>query len=842
MKKNIAVMMSFLLCVTVTLSACGGKKDEDTPAFSQTTDMPQQTQGTNEPDDVGAAPLIAGADKDASPFVGVKRIGDELPVSRGLVSKMLALAYKGKASIDGLPRFIDFADTQADKWYDRYINSAISEGLMTGGGTEFFPDTALTLEQAQILLDKLNPDNKIKMVINDENRQKPISYALWVDLYYQLLQSLSGGKSVSEAFGIEVDDTVVLVTPETFSGLKPYNIITDGGSLSCAGYSFEQYVDKSVRIFKKDGEVVAILGIQSETPTIYSALITARTNESITIFSGGAERTYAFKTDQTQEGDICDIVISGKDAVKVTAYAQKMGGTIVKVTSGFIELAEYGRFNLGENFKIYSTASGKALWRYSGNLTVGTDIAQYVLYNGNIIAAIITKTAKPENIRVAISKTGFSGYVHDTVELTGTTDYTVTDGSNTKTYKAGDIYSVTAPMDNGGKTYHRVIIKPSSPGGKIQICSIRKNWENNKAPEYRGTIELILEAGGYCVVNELSLEEYLYAVVPSEIPTGFGLEALKVQAITARSYAYNQFYANRYARYGANVDDSVSCQVYNNISENAVSIQAVDETANKFLAYRGEVISANFFSTSAGVTANSGEVWASNGKPFPTDTPVYLSSVKQYTAGDYGDLSNEDNAAAFFKDTSVKSYDDGFSWFRWNVTMTGKEIETAINTNLRTRYNASPNLITTLQGGIYRSVPIESIGTLKDMQVITRGSAGNIVKLKIVGSTATIMVETEYNIRMLIPPVQYVAGGKAIELNRLNATPVNNYSIMPSAFFVFDKTLDSSGNISGVVFYGGGNGHGVGMSQNGVKGMIDAGFNCEQILRHYYKGTEIITQ
>lgn len=841
MKRHIFSAIAVLMCLSIILPACNAKKEEDVPVFSQPDDdiFAQNPAGS---DNTGEAALIAGGGENGSLFSDITRIGDELPVSRALVSKMLALTFKSKANIDGLPRFIEFTDVQEGKWYDRYINTAISEGLMSGGGTEFYPDAALTLEQAQILLDKLDPDNKIKMVVNDENRNKPISYELWVDLYCQLLQNLSGGKSIYEAFGIYSDDVVVMVTPETFSELKPYNMITDTGALSYAGYSFEQYIDKSVRILEKDGEVIAALGIRSETPNIRSALIVGMTDENITVFSGGAERTYAFKSDETLEGDICDIMISGKNALKVTAYAQKIGGTIVKVTSSSVELEEYGRFNTSEHFKIYSTVSSKALWKRSSNLTVGTDIAQYVIYNGEIVAAVITKTAKLDNIRVAVSKTGFKGYIHDSVSLTGTTDFVVTDGDSTTLYKAGDVYSVTTPMDNDGKMYQRVSVKPVSTDGKIQITSIKRNWPGDESPKYRGRIELILEPSGYSIVNELSLEEYLYAVVPSEIPTNFGLEALKVQAITARSYAYNQFYTNGYARYGANVDDSVSCQVYNNIPENAASIQAVDETKGQFLAYRGDIISANFFSTSAGVTANSGEVWAANGKSFPSSSPAYLSSVKQYTEGDYGDLSKEENAAAFFKDTTVKSYDDGFSWFRWNVTMTGKEVEAAINANLKTRYNASPNLITTLTDGIYRSVPVETIGTLRDMEVVQRGEAGNIIKLKIIGTEATVMVEAEYNIRMLITPVQHVSGGKAIEISRLNAASVSNYSLMPSAFFVFDKTFDDNGNISGVVFYGGGNGHGVGMSQNGVKGMIDAGYNCEQILKHYYKGTEIIRQ
>jgi stage II sporulation protein D len=57
---------------------------------------------------------------------------------------------------------------------------------------------------------------------------------------------------------------------------------------------------------------------------------------------------------------------------------------------------------------------------------------------------------------------------------------------------------------------------------------------------------------------------------------------------------------------------------------------------------------------------------------------------------------------------------------------------------------------------------------------------------------------------------------------------------MPSAFFVFDKRYNELGALNSVVFYGGGYGHGAGMSQYGVTGMIDAGYTLVDILKYYY--------
>ena len=83
---------------------------------------------------------------------------------------------------------------------------------------------------------------------------------------------------------------------------------------------------------------------------------------------------------------------------------------------------------------------------------------------------------------------------------------------------------------------------------------------------------------GIAVINELDIEEYLKCVVPSEMPVSYGVNALKCQAVCARSYAYTQLENNYYGEYGAHVDDSVAFQVYKNTNINEDSSKAVDET------------------------------------------------------------------------------------------------------------------------------------------------------------------------------------------------------------------------------------------------------------------------
>ncbi len=150
-----------------------------------------------------------------------------------------------------------------------------------------------------------------------------------------------------------------------------------------------------------------------------------------------------------------------------------------------------------------------------------------------------------------------------------------------------------------------IVVIPDS-GGKIRVESVNKQYGH---PEYRGIFEIDLVDKALHIINELPLEEYLYSVVPSEMPTEYQKEALKAQAVCARSYAIKQMAGKRLAALGAHVDDSVSFQVYNNLREDAASIAAVNETKGQVVFAENQVAETYFYSVSAGVSAGIKEVW-----------------------------------------------------------------------------------------------------------------------------------------------------------------------------------------------------------------------------------------
>lgn len=138
---------------------------------------------------------------------------------------------------------------------------------------------------------------------------------------------------------------------------------------------------------------------------------------------------------------------------------------------------------------------------------------------------------------------------------------------------------------------------------------------------YRGETKLIHDGSDLTVVNKVALEDYLYSVVGGEMPTSWPLEALKAQAVAARSYAlYERDRAqNRYY----DLKSTTASQVYKGIaSETATTHEAVNSTQGEVLTYQGKVILAAFHSSSGGYTENVEDVWT---RPLP-----YLRSVVDY--------------------------------------------------------------------------------------------------------------------------------------------------------------------------------------------------------------------
>ncbi len=763
-------------------------------------------------------------------------VGDDVPVTRGQVSKILALTYLTKAEIYGQEPTIIFQDLEEDIWYYHYANAVANLGIIKGDGIHFRGEDNLTIKEAQYIIDNLSGGMGTKLNVTANNEDKPISYGLWTEIYSSLLENTRDNQTLKEKFGIEVKTPIVLGTNKYNSTIGEKHTITNEGILGTEGQNLDLFLDKRIKIYEKNGELVTILSVEDDAPTIKNAYLVNYDINSITIFISGITRIYKVTNgyEQNLSNNLCDITIENGNAKALSVYTESISDIVMSYDDSIIEFKENDFMDLDEEFKVYSNINNSLKTVGTNKVPLGNNVGKFIINNNKIIGMIIDKEDLPDKIRVGISTSGFSSVIHKEISITSSSDFTISDKNGSNSYVKGEV--ITVNEENFDQLFgsHRIYLTNENDG-KWEVKSINRNWSNKETPKYRGDMEISKVEDGFILTNVVTMDEYLYAVVPSEMPTLYGVEAAKIQAITARSYAYNQYYSNRLTKYGVNVDDSVNFQVYNNTPENPVSMEAVDATQGMCITSNGRVINAYFFSTSGGGTANSGDVWNTGGGGTPTE----FTGKSQVNTDKYGDLSLEENAKVFFMDKDIDAYEKNSKWFRWNVTMDKEEISTSINKLIESRYNHNKNNILTKQlDGSYKSEQVTSVGLVTDIKVLKRGTYGNIIELEVVGTEKTVKIISEYNIRALLKPYQHIEGKNAIVLETNNGT-VNNYTLLPSSFFTMDITYDDNNNMSSVKFYGGGNGHGVGMSQTGAYEMLNSGKTVEEVLKHYYTGIEI---
>ena len=318
----------------------------------------------------------------------------------------------------------------------------------------------------------------------------------------------------------------------------------------------------------------------------------------------------------------------------------------------------------------------------------------------------------------------------------------------------------------------------------------------NGAP-YRGIAEVIRNStGALAGVNQLPMEQYLYGVVPRELPpVPYGeMEAQKAQAVAARTYAMSGL--GKRAADGYDLLPTTSDQVYGGYAaEHPVSNQAVDETAGIVAMYDGKLIQALFSSTSGGFTANNEEVYNS-------DPIAYLRGVPDAQRG--AALEHVPTLEVFMRHanpTSLRAAKEGdfeadwSRYHRWTFEWSADEISAVVS-----------------------DFAGRDVGTVHAINVTERGPSGRVMRIEFVTDEGTF-VDTKDRIRS--------------SLKYINASGTMS-SLLSTLFFIEPVTDRKTGEI-GFVAHGGGWGHGVGLSQTGAVGMAEKGATFDEILRHYYR-------
>jgi stage II sporulation protein D len=219
----------------------------------------------------------------------------------------------------------------------------------------------------------------------------------------------------------------------------------------------------------------------------------------------------------------------------------------------------------------------------------------------------------------------------DQVVVGSSTPAVIKDGSGQVLAQMPAQGAMTAEAEAGGVAIDRwqagqVWIEPSDNGYVfIGADTATGKW-------YRGRTLVVPTSGGLTAVNYVDLEHYLYSVVGAEMPVSWAPEALKAQAVAARSYALFQRQSS--ANTVFDVGDTTTWQVYGGVNKEASStISAVEATRGQVLTYNGQIIQAVFHSSSGGYTENVEDVWT---QPLPylravqdfdQDAPVYQWAV-----------------------------------------------------------------------------------------------------------------------------------------------------------------------------------------------------------------------
>ncbi len=584
---------------------------------------------------------------------------------------------------------------------------------------------------------------------------------------------------------------------------------------------------------------------------------------TLTFLWNGISFSYPIESDVSPYlGEIADVTLKDGYVEGLGLKTSSVKAKVLSVSDTYIELEGIGTLEFTEGFQVYAVYD-EPVSQTKESIVLGYDTQEFVLEDGKVCAALTVEKFEADQIRVLLKTTGFEYIFHESVSVSCDGDYIIECGDSEILVNAGEMTSFS--QDSLYFADGKISIYPVNEG-EISISSITRS---GAVPSYEGVLELRTYDEGIVIVNELDLEDYLKRVVPSEMPASYGIEAAKVQAVCARSYAYRQIQNNTsefgtYSEYGAHVDDSTSFQVYNNSGENELSTEAVLATAGEVIAYNGSVIGTYYFSTSCGVTTDI-SIWNDNASAAPyliakevsvasalasvgsTVVSVDATTENVTTENDSTetvaadsllslDLTDEATFASFIKITDPDALEADYAWYRWNFTISLADLSERINNKLA----AKPSLVYVLQddGSFVKADATSSvnIGEVVSMEVTERGSGGIVSELLITGTSGTVKAYKQGNIRTLLgDSLQSYSTGNG--LNNL----ISGTSQLPSAFFCLEEIYED-GVLIGYTVYGGGNGHGVGMSQNAAKELADAGLSYIQILEYFYDGATVINE
>ena len=325
---------------------------------------------------------------------------------------------------------------------------------------------------------------------------------------------------------------------------------------------------------------------------------------------------------------------------------------------------------------------------------------------------------------------------------------------------------------------------------------------------YRGYLEFRRLSGrDITVINTLAFNEYLYGVLPTEVPAYWNQpETFKAQAVTARNFAYINSVSSKHASHDFHVCSTSDCQNYGGYSsENASLNSAVNATQGQLLLYNGSPASIYYSASNGGYTEGTENVWSAT-------MAYYKTLLDQYDPVEYRLYTM--TAAEASATLKAKGYDVGDL----------KSIE------IRKRSES---------GRVLEMVVTGTTGSKTILKNATRGAFGLRNQMfKIRTDTVYTLVQGSFrnNILEYLNGTKYGTSFITAKTYTMKNIPGNGIKYFNNFYYEKIVINSQSDNIYFDVY---GNGHGVGMSQWGAKKMAELGKNYKEIMSFYYPGTVV---
>ena len=726
---------------------------------------------------------------------------EEDGVSLAAASRTVALTLEsGDGILENAPETSNFDEDLSDQWYVKYMDYLYGQGYLDSGSVKADERSATSAVTYAVLSDwakkaseegKGETDALLSYVDSGDRAKKAVSSENFWKFYDAFRAAVDPDRAVAEV------ETDLYGTPDNVDGAPAWTAYTRDGIFQFEGLYLDGYIDQKIRFLARDDEILKVEEMVSDEIVYENAWISGFSGKTVTVFIGNIQREFPVKgvlKDESEiSGQIGDLYLKGGTPKRLVLKKEKITGTVLAVRDTEIEIDGYGSVPLADQFKIYRTY-GVLREQQKKDILVGYHMQEFVVADGKICAALTTEKPDIDMIRVLIMTNGFKSLFHDTITLScdsmAVLEYGDEKDAKTESIAAGE--TVTIKPGDSRVASGRLTFRSANEGGMITVHSLERA---QGMPVYPGHMEITEESDGLLLLNEVDLEEYLKRVAPSEMPPTYELEALKAQAVCARTYAWRQIQGNAYSTYGAHVDDSTNFQVYNNTLTFDSTDTAVNETFGQLLEYNGDPIEAFYYSTSDG-HGTDGSVWGADA----SNTP-YLRAVTINNKAKKLDLTSNEAFESFIKDENTDAYDSDFPMFRWNTKTTSTILDEKI-------------------GGV---------GRITGLTITSRGAGGYAKTLKVVGTEGSKTFSGQSRIRSIL-------GNVSLVYNRKDGFTSTGWDTLPSGFIYIENNGTDENQVTTFTIYGGGFGHGVGMSQNGAQGMAKQGKTCQEILKFFYDG------